>query len=154
MEAYIMSNPTTVFIPVPVSEKPTIEGFYTFLCEDSTQMLVMYKDGEWQTEYLNKYHAWLKPIELQKSTSLQILIHALKHDPEYIGRWNSSDIADMSKPYLTAELIVSAGIKELEDKVTKLEAGCHERDKEFVDLQESYENVCKTVSELQIKLGK
>lgn len=51
-------------------------------------------------------------------------------------------------------------IKELEDKVTKLEMqndhleeGCNERDKELVDLREQYSNVCQTVADLQVMYG-
>lgn len=158
-----MSNPTTVYLPVPVSEKPERDGYYIVIAHEHEAIGVLrFKDEKWTEWYLN-IKAWLKPIQVSEESPVSKIIDFVEFhwgSEPLNPAGNMAVLIAQVKKALPADLSRSTYIKQLEDKVSKLEMqndhleeGCNERDKELVDLRESYGNVCKTVSELQIQLG-
>lgn len=142
-----MSTPTTVYMPVPVSERPDKEDYYAYASTVDSFGTAYWTGKEWRyyrhvpdNSVEKNIKSWLKPIQISSDSPVQKVIDFFKHDPEAIGRWNTSDIVEMLKPFLPADLARTARIQQLEMQVDHLEEGCNERDKQIKELEAELKN--------------
>jgi len=142
-----MSTPTTVYIPVPVSEKPKEDGYYHIIDQADGELgdAYYYLDGEWYSSEeearedenpdaidLGGY-SWLKPVQLSSDSPIQKAI-------EFFANKGLDSVIDKLREHLPEDLYRSARIQQLEMQVDHLEEGCNERDKEILQLSQELSN--------------
>jgi hypothetical protein len=149
-----MSTPTIVYIPVPVSEKPEKDGWYTIVAENAID-LSRWFDSErgWdipETEYAYTY--WLKPVQISSDSPVQKVIDWIQGNSSDIESSNMRAAMQMVADYLKhnnlpADLARSARIQQLEQDVETFKDAMIERN-------DAYNKSCVRIKELETELKK
>lgn len=111
-----MSNPTTVFIPKPVSEPPKENNNY-FVFRDALEISIVdtghFENGKWDEHHPNPLGliSWLQPIQITEESQIQKAIDYFKYYNNI--EFNREDVIDcLQNTFLEPDLARSCLIRD------------------------------------------